>query len=159
MRKTFRTVALSIFVNVLFAVGAHAAGAHSHIANNMALAKQNYVLDCMGCHSAKGVVDPGRIPPLANNAAWYLGVRGGREFLARVPGSSSSNLTDAQLAGVLNYILIKMNGSLLSKSFQPYTAAEVKKYRRPEYANPAVHRNVLIDELRAQGNPHVKRYY
>src|SRR5262249_62361162 len=53
-----------------------------------------YTLNCWGCHRANGEGVAGTAPPLIN-AADFLSVPGGREYLIRVPGVSQSMLDDA----------------------------------------------------------------
>lgn len=122
-------------------------------ANDLQLARQNYVLDCMGCHDSGGAADIGRVPPLHNSAALFLLAPNGREYLARVPGSSSASLTDDELAGVLNYIMRDLNHEILPKTFKPYTAEEVARIRAPEYADPAKQRTQLIRYLSERNKP------
>lgn len=120
-------------------------------ATDLQLGRQNYVLDCMGCHDTGGAGDIGRIPPLHNSAARFLLAPHGREYLARVPGSSSASLSDDELAGVLNYILRDLNREVLPHDFKPYTAEEVARIRTPALADPAKQRAELIHYLNEHG--------
>jgi mono/diheme cytochrome c family protein len=128
-------------------------------ANDLQLARQNYVLDCMGCHDSGGAADIGRVPPLHNSAARFLLAPDGREYLARVPGSSSASLTDDELAGVLNYILRDLNHEILPRTFKPYTTQEVARIRTPAYADPAKQRAMLIQYLRERNKPAPSEVY
>jgi mono/diheme cytochrome c family protein len=122
-------------------------------ATDLQLGRQNYVLDCMGCHDTGGAGDIGRIPPLHNSAARFLLAPSGREYLARVPGSSSASLSDGELAGVLNYIMQDLNHDVLPHDFKPYTAEEVARIRMPALDNPEKQRTVLIHYLDQHGKP------
>lgn len=122
-------------------------------ATDLQLGRQNYVLDCMGCHDTGGAGDIGRIPPLRNSAARFLLAPHGREYLASVPGSSSASLSDEELAGVLNYILRDLNREVLPHDFKPYTAEEVARVRTPALADPAKQRAELIRYLGQHGKP------
>jgi mono/diheme cytochrome c family protein len=86
----------------------------------------NYMLQCQGCHGAAGGGAPGTVPSLAE-VGRFLEVPGGREYLVRVPGSSQSALTDAELAEVLNWMVREFD----PREFAPFTAAEVARVRRP----------------------------
>ena len=86
----------------------------------------NYMLQCQGCHGAEGRGAPGAVPSL-EGVGRFLRVPGGREYLVRVPGSSQSALTDAELAEVLNWIV----GEFDPGDFVPYAADEVARVRRP----------------------------
>src|SRR5262249_51219864 len=65
----------------------------------------DYALECQGCHRADGAGTPGSVPPLKDAVARFLGVAGGREYLARVPGVAQAPLDDTALAAVLNWML------------------------------------------------------
>ena len=97
---------------------------------NVARAKTNYMLNCQGCHQADGTGLPGKVPSMRGFAGRFLQVAGGREFLVQVPGSSNSPLDNAQLAELLNWILVTMSAEQLGDSFQYYTEGEVAEMRR-----------------------------
>lgn len=122
-------------------------------ATDLQLGRQNYVLDCMGCHDSGGAGDIGRIPPLHNSTARFLLAPNGREYVARVPGSSSASLSDAELAGVLNYIMQDLNREILPQNFKPYTAEEVARIRTPALDNPEKARAALVRYLGAHSKP------
>ena len=87
-----------------------------------------YTLNCWGCHRANGEGVAGTAPPLTN-AADFLRVPGGREYLIRVPGVSQSMLDDADTALVMNWILETFSKGRLPADFQPFTAAEIHHAR------------------------------
>lgn len=89
----------------------------------------DYMLHCQGCHLADGRATEGRIPALVG-AGRFLSVAGGREFLVRVPGVSLSELNDAELAELVNWMLYRFSADELPADFAPYTAEEVARYRR-----------------------------
>ena len=97
---------------------------------NVTRAKTNYMLNCQGCHQADGTGLPGNVPSMRGFAGRFLQVAGGREFLVQVPGSSNSPLDNAQLAELLNWILVTMSAEQLGDSFQFYTEEEVAEMRR-----------------------------
>src|SRR6266705_914822 len=66
--------------------------------------QQLYMLNCWGCHRPHGEGIPGTAPPL-RDAADFLRVKGGREYLISVPGVSQSALDNADTAEVMNWIL------------------------------------------------------
>jgi mono/diheme cytochrome c family protein len=89
----------------------------------------NYVLHCQGCHGANGASElPGAIPPL-QQMGWFLGVPGGREYLAQVPGVAQAPIDDAQLAELLNYTVRRYAAATLAGPFRPYTTAEMARVR------------------------------
>ena len=87
-----------------------------------------YTLNCWGCHRANGEGVAGTAPPLIN-AADFLRVGGGREYLIRVPGVSQSMLDDADTAVVMNWILETFSKDRVPADFQPFTAAEIHHAR------------------------------
>lgn len=98
---------------------------------NEARATYNYQMFCQGCHTPDGA-GANYVPPLKNSVGYYLRTPAGRDYLVRVPGSATSVLKDADLAEVLNWILLNFAGSSLpgSNQFEPYTADEVATLRQ-----------------------------
>jgi mono/diheme cytochrome c family protein len=102
---------------------------------------------CTVCHQRNGTGVPGMYPPLAGTIGAYLSKPNGRAYLVHVvnfglTGPISSHgqiynglmqpwpqLTDADMADVLNYVLTKFNRALLPKKFAPYTAREIAALR------------------------------
>ncbi|MCA8035951.1 cytochrome c [Burkholderia arboris] len=130
---------------------AFAAPARADGAADAALARQHWVLNCMGCHTAAGGGIPGKVPPLANSLGYFTHLPAGREYVMRVPGASNSALSDRELADVLNWVLTTMNREALPRDFKPYTAAEVAAHRRPALSDVATVRAGLVRALQARG--------
>ncbi|KFG93109.1 cytochrome C [Burkholderia paludis] len=128
-----------------------AAPAHAEGTADAALARQHWVLNCMGCHTATGGGIPGKVPPLAKSLGYFTHLPAGREYVMRVPGASNSALSDQELADVLNWVLTTMNRDALPRDFKPYTAAEVAAQRRPAFADVATVRAGLVRALQARG--------
>lgn len=135
------------------AAGAFAAPASAQAdgAADAALARQHWVLNCMGCHTATGGGIPGKVPPLANSLGYFTHLPAGREYVMRVPGASNSALSDRELADVLNWVLTTMNRDALPRDFKPYTAAEVAAHRRPALSDVATVRAGLVRALQTRG--------
>lgn len=125
--------------------------ANAQMSADAALARQHWMLNCMGCHTATGAGIPGKVPPLANSLGYFEHLPAGREYVIRVPGASNSALSDQELADVLNWLLETMNRSALPSDFKPYTAAEVAAHRRPAFSDVATVRTGLIEALREHG--------
>ena len=87
-----------------------------------------YTLNCWGCHRANGEGIEGTAPPL-RNAADYLKVPGGRDYLIRVPGVSQSLLNDADTAMVMNWIIGNFSPGRVPADFRPFTADEIHQAR------------------------------
>ena len=97
-------------------------------------ARQDYVLNCMGCHRVDGTGAPSAIPRLKDRVGYYLTTAQGRAYLAQVPGAANSLLDDVKLAQVLNWIVTEFAGASLPEHWTPYDAGEVSQYRatRPD---------------------------
>lgn len=111
----------------------------------------DYILHCRGCHGPEGEGAPGGVSAFAGQLAKFLRVPGGREFLVRVPGVSQSELDDAALAALLNWMLQAFDASNLPPAFVPYTAAEVAATRRPPLTDVSGTRRRLLAAIAAAG--------
>lgn len=143
------------------AAAACAMAAHAQAGDvaDAALARQHWVLNCMGCHTATGGGIPGKVPPLANSLGYFTHVPAGREYVMRVPGTSNSALSDQELADVLNWVLTTMNRDALPRDFKPYTADEVAAHRRPALSDVATVRAGLVRALHERGIDGVAERY
>ena len=105
----------------------------------------DYMMNCQGCHLSDGAGFPARaVPKIAGNLANFLQVGGGREFLVRVPGAAQSDLSDRQLAAVLNWMLTNFSAEELPNDWQPYDAAEVRQLRKSPLIEVAPERSRLM---------------
>src|SRR5579872_5739886 len=93
------------------------------------LAWQDWVLYCQGCHQPDASGSADATPALKGFVARFTQVPGGREYLARVPGVASAPLSDAELAGLLNWMLWRFDAAGLPASFRPFAADEVAALR------------------------------
>ena len=121
-----RAVLAAAMLAALFIADASQAQAY-----DAARARQDWVLNCMGCHTADGSGIPGKVPALRNSLGHFVSLPEGRQFVMRVPGAANSALNDAELANVLNWLLATMNEQSRPASFKPYTAEEIAAHRRP----------------------------
>lgn len=111
------------------AYGARADDA-AHGVADPARAWRNYALNCQGCHRPDGTGDAASAPALAGHVAVFTAVRGGRDYLGRVPGVATSPLTDADLAELVNWTLWRFDAAHVAPGFGPYTAEEIGRLRR-----------------------------
>ena len=93
-------------------------------------AEQNYMLRCQGCHGAEGRGVAHKVPSLRDSVGKLVLTDDGRDFLMRVPGAANSPLSDAQLADVLNWLVLRFGGAALPKPAPGFTAADVTAARR-----------------------------
>ncbi|MDD9853002.1 MAG: cytochrome c [Deltaproteobacteria bacterium] len=112
------------------ALAAPAAANSAPDAAESARARINWLLNCQGCHRADASGLPGGAPNMAGEVSRFLNVKGGREYLVRVPGVANAPLSDADLAALLNWMLRTFDPQHLPKNFHPYAAAEVATLRR-----------------------------
>ena len=87
--------------------------------------RQDYILNCQGCHLADGSGAPGKVPRLKDFLGNFLHVPGGREYMIQVPGVAHSVLDDARLAGVMNWVLNNFSAAQIPADHKPFTAQEV----------------------------------
>jgi hypothetical protein len=112
-------------------------------------ARLDYVLQCMGCHLEDGSGAPGRVPSLAG-VGRFLRVRGGREYLVRVPGVAHAPLDDAALAALLDWLIARFDpAAAAAPGFVRFTAAEVARLRAVPLADAAAERSALQAALDA----------
>jgi len=132
----------AILVGALIACGtAHASDAR---------ARADYMIHCQGCHVPDGSGFVGRVPDLGETLPLFLSVDGGREFLIQVPGSSQSALSDARLAGVLNWIIKSFSNGALPASFVPYETTDITAVRSIRLDDVFATRDALIGHLEGQ---------
>ncbi len=138
-----RPLATSLLIGSVLSVlssGSHAAGEHYDGA-------MNYRLHCEGCHQQDGSGQPGYIPELRGNVSRFLAIPEGRVYLARVPGTAQSLLSDTERAEVLNYIVRSFDGDHLPADFTPYHAEELARWRYDALSQPSVVRASLVAQL------------
>jgi cytochrome c553 len=127
----------------------NAAGAWSGAAS--AGPAQDYMLYCMGCHGAQAQGVPGKVPPLAHSIGRFMRTAAGRDYLLRVPGAANSVLSDAQLAGVLNWLAEEFNSDELTADMPKFTAAEVGARRHVPLGSVLARRREVVRDLAATG--------
>ena len=121
-------------------------------------AEQNYVLRCQGCHGAEGRGVAHKVPSLQDSVGKLVRANDGRDFLMRVPGAANSPLTDAELAAVLNWLVVRFGGEELPKPAAVFTAAEVTAARRQPLIGVHRARLEITGRLTASGLPTPQDY-
>lgn len=106
--------------------------------------RANYVLACRGCHLVDGSSVPPEVPSLRDTLGQFTTSAEGRAYLVRVPGVAQSRLNDAEIAEVINWVLIEFNAASLPKNFRPFTAREVAAVRNDTLADPVGYRSKLV---------------
>jgi len=111
------------------------------------LARQDYILNCQGCHLADGSGAPGKVPNLNGFLGNFLHVPGGREYLIQVPGAAHSVLNDDRLAAVMNWMLENFSRAQLPDDYVPYSGEEVGALRKNALLDPGARRGELLHEI------------
>ena len=116
------------------------------------LGRQNYILNCQGCHLPDASGSPGLVPRISNFVGNFLHVEGGREFIVQVPGSANAPINDQELTDVLNWMLHEFSKAQIPENFAPYTAEEVGRLRRQPLVDVNGSRAKLIEKIQQQLN-------
>ncbi len=107
----------------------------------------NYMLHCQGCHLHDASGSGDEVPRMKDFLGYFLHSDEGREFVVRVPGVSTSQLPDDQLAELLNWLLANYSADQLPRNFVPYTEAEVNALRQNPELQPRERREALLGAL------------
>lgn len=111
------------------------------------LARQNYMLNCQGCHLPDGSGSPGNVPKLNDFVGYFLHVPGGREFIAQVPGVANAPISNEELAGVMNWMLLNFSANELPTPFKPYSADEIGELRKAPLVEVEQRRGELLTRI------------
>ncbi len=115
-------------------------------------ARADYILQCAGCHRVDGRGSTAHgIPDFRNSVGAFTHLPAGREYLIRVPGAAYSQLNNAELANVLNWVLQTFSPAQLPAGFRPYTESEVAAARPRRYDDVVPVRHGLARALGALG--------
>lgn len=114
--------------------------------------RARYLLDCAGCHGMTGEARVTDVPAVRNFMGYFTHTPRGREYLVRIPGSTNSLLSSADLAAVLNWMLESFSRAQLVPGFKPYTEAEIQRLRaKPLVLDAGPERAALVSQLRRAG--------
>jgi mono/diheme cytochrome c family protein len=118
----------------------------AHAESTLQRGHANYVLHCSGCHLPDGSGKPAAgIPDMRVTIPRFLATAAGRAFLVQVPGTSGSDLTDAQIAELMNWMLPALTGR---QDIAPFTPQEVTRYRNDRLDDVAAHRAAILSSPR-----------
>ena len=111
-------------------------------------AQYNWTLHCQGCHGADALGTSGRVPRLAGTVARFLKIKEGRAYLGRVPGVAFVELSDTEVAELLNWVVQRFDGAHVPKTFTPYSEEEMAALRRePLISSAYIERQRLLRSL------------
>ena len=103
--------------------------------------KANYIERCGGCHGVEGRSVAQLVPDLKHTAGYFLCDEEARAYIARLPNVAFSQISDADLAAMLNYVVLDLGAKEGvaqpgEPAVKPYTAAEVGRLRRDALTIP-----------------------
>ncbi|EKU28539.1 cytochrome C [Alcaligenes sp. HPC1271] len=110
-------------VLLAFTPWAHAqeemAGTGDYLQSSQAF--KDYMLQCAGCHryDGQGLTHRG-IPNFNQSIGLFTRLPAGRDYMIRVPGASQSQLDNADLARVLNWIVAKFSPEEMTPDYRLY---------------------------------------
>jgi mono/diheme cytochrome c family protein len=128
-----------------------------------------FAAHCAVCHQPSGQGIPGIYPPLADSAGDFVHSRDGRAYLVHVLSfgldgpitvhgahyngfmQSWAQLSDEDIAQLLNHVLRDFNATRLPQDFAPFSANEVRQDRARPMTSSEVYR-----ELQTLGTASVK---
>uniref|UniRef100_UPI003F4989FA c-type cytochrome n=1 Tax=Cupriavidus necator TaxID=106590 RepID=UPI003F4989FA len=114
----------------------------AHADGKLQRGQASYMLHCSGCHLPDGSGKPAAgIPDIRITVPQLLRSPAGRAFLIQVPGTSGSDLTDAQIAELMNWMLPTLTAQ---RNAAPYTTQEVTRYRNDRLDDVAAHRASIL---------------
>lgn len=125
-------------------------------------AKSQFLERCGGCHGLEGESVAALVPSLKGQVGYFMCTPEGRAYLGRLPNVAFSQVPDAELAEILNYVVFTVGGSSAPSHAKPYTAAEAGRLRKaPLTATDLVEqRTRIVEDVIAQcGAPDSLRDY
>jgi mono/diheme cytochrome c family protein len=105
--------------------------------------RNKYILNCAGCHGIEGGGLPEVGIPDFHESGQFLNLPSGREYLIQVPGVSQAHLSNAEIAQLMNWILVTFSKKTMPENFQPFTDEEIR-ILRPNKASDAVARRLFL---------------
>lgn len=110
-------------------------------------ARQNYLLQCAGCHGEGGHGLDGHVPSMHGTFAIFAQQVEGRAYLLRVPGVTQSTLEPKLLAEVMNWALKEFSTPAQASAARPFTAEEIAAARAEPLLEVNAARASLLDKL------------
>jgi mono/diheme cytochrome c family protein len=93
-------------------------------------ARSLYLLHCAGCHQIDGHGAPASgVPTMIDTLGSYLGSEAGKAYLVQVPGARNANVSDAELAALVNWTVEAFSSKTIPTGYRPYTEDEVRRWR------------------------------
>lgn len=116
--------------------------------NNMQQARQDWTIQCQGCHGVKAEGFESGTPRMNGEVSKFLQAEGGRAYIVQVPGVANAPLSDARLANVLNWSLVEFDPKHIPANSAPYSAEEVGLLRKtPLFLDSADVRQKILSQM------------
>lgn len=149
----------TVLAGALVAAAVLAANAAS-AAPQLSKYQTQYLLRCGGCHGIDGRSPPGSVPMLKGVAGSFLCSPASRTYVGRLPNVALTQLSDEDLAGVLNYVAFDLGGA--PKGAKPFTGPELAEARKSPLGQGSINkfRKQVVDEMvRSCGAPKTLQDY
>jgi hypothetical protein len=105
----------------------------------------NYRLYCMGCHVPDGSGLEGKVPSMRGTLVPLSMRPEGRRFLVQVPGVAQSPLSNAEVAALLNWMILNLaDDPPAERDLAAFTEQEVARYRAERMLNVRATRAKLL---------------
>lgn len=110
----------------------------------------NYVLRCAGCHGMTGEgTEMGGVPTFLDSISALAADDGGRSYIAHVPGINSADLSPAEIAAVLNYVVAEWGDP--ATDVPVFTEDEIARRHAEPMRDIVAARREVADRLAAEG--------
>ncbi|KFI30237.1 cytochrome C [Haematobacter missouriensis] len=110
----------------------------------------NYVLRCAGCHGMTGEgTEMGGVPTFLDSISALAADDRGRSYIAHVPGINSADLSPAEIAAVLNYVVAEWGDP--ATDVPAFTEEEIARRHAEPMRDIVGARREVVDRLAAEG--------
>ena len=117
--------------------------------SNSQRAEYNWVMHCRGCHGVDARGSEDGAPNMVGEVSKFLHSQEGRAFLGRVPGVAFVELSDSDIADLLNWSLQTFDQEHIPKKFKPFTAEELSKLRLdPLISKAEITRKIIVNKVK-----------
>jgi len=110
-------------------------------------ARFNYMIHCQGCHLPDAMGFEDKVPRMNNFLGYFLHSQEGREFIIRVPGVSTAQLPDDEIAELMNWLINTYSAAQRPDDFVPYTRSEIGALRQAPEPDPEKTRSRILSRI------------
>ena len=111
-----------------------------------------YKLHCEGCHKPDGSGHIGFVPTFVDSIGAFVHVKEGRDFIIKVPGVSQSELSNRDIAELMNWLRVAYDPDGLPDDFVPYSEAEVEHLRNQPISDTIRRRKAVLEQIELQAD-------